>query len=98
MTVFQVNGRRLIKGKPTYFIADIAANHDGDLQEPKTLFIYQKRLELIVPNFNILKPNQLLVIMVLEDLRILPLINHRGKNQFLKFMISTIPKESGIKN
>ena len=42
MTVFQVNGRRLIKGKPTYFIADIAANHDGDLQRAKDLIYLSK--------------------------------------------------------
>ena len=32
-----INGRRLAGDEPTYFIADIAANHDGDLERAKQL-------------------------------------------------------------
>ena len=98
MTVFQVNGRRLIKGKPTYFIADIAANHDGDLQRAKDLIYLSKEAGADCAKFQHFEAKSIVSDYGLEDLRILPLINHRGKNQFLKFMISTIPKESGIKN
>lgn len=34
---FQINGRRVGRDFPTYFIADIAANHDGDLGRAKEL-------------------------------------------------------------
>jgi sialic acid synthase SpsE len=32
-----INGRRISHDSPTYFIADIAANHDGNLERAKTL-------------------------------------------------------------
>src|ERR1039457_6767548 len=34
---FFINGRQIGIGCPTYFIADIAANHDGDLEQAKKL-------------------------------------------------------------
>ena len=34
---FEIEGRRIGAGSPTYFIADIAANHDGDLQRAVAL-------------------------------------------------------------
>ena len=34
---FIVDGKRIGSGHPTYFIADIAANHDGDLERAKSL-------------------------------------------------------------
>ena len=33
----EINGKEINKSSPTYFIADIAANHDGDLQRAKDL-------------------------------------------------------------
>jgi N-acetylneuraminate synthase len=33
----QINGRYISESEPTYFIADIAANHDGDLSRAKDL-------------------------------------------------------------
>lgn len=33
----QINGRNIGIGHPTYFIADIAANHDGDIERAKEL-------------------------------------------------------------
>lgn len=42
MTPFQINGRPLGPSSPCYFIADIAANHDGDLIRAKEL-IYQAK-------------------------------------------------------
>ena len=38
----EINGRDIGIGEPTYFIADIAANHDGDLSRAKDL-IYQAK-------------------------------------------------------
>ncbi|MCH8862732.1 MAG: N-acetylneuraminate synthase family protein [Proteobacteria bacterium] len=32
-----INGRRVGPGEPAYFVADIAANHDGDLERAKAL-------------------------------------------------------------
>jgi N-acetylneuraminate synthase len=37
MSDFKINDRVIGDGKPTYFIADIAANHDGDLNRAKEL-------------------------------------------------------------
>ncbi|HBH96804.1 MAG TPA: N-acetylneuraminate synthase, partial [Candidatus Omnitrophica bacterium] len=37
MAVLQIGERRIGDGSPTYFIADIAANHDGDLERAKRL-------------------------------------------------------------
>jgi sialic acid synthase SpsE len=37
MSEFKVDNRLIGKGYPTYFIADIAANHDGDLERAKQL-------------------------------------------------------------
>lgn len=34
---FQIQKKKIGKGHPTYFIADIAANHDGDLERAKAL-------------------------------------------------------------
>jgi len=36
-STFQIRGKKIGKEHPTYFIADIAANHDGDLQRAKDL-------------------------------------------------------------
>ena len=33
----EINGKEINKSSPTYFIADIAANHDGDIQRAKDL-------------------------------------------------------------
>lgn len=35
--IIEIDGRLVGDGQPTYFIADIAANHDGDLQRAKDL-------------------------------------------------------------
>jgi sialic acid synthase SpsE len=37
MRAFKINGKLVGDGHPTYFIADIAANHDGDLERAKDL-------------------------------------------------------------
>lgn len=36
-TEFEINGRKISIDSPTYFIADIGANHDGDLERAKDL-------------------------------------------------------------
>lgn len=36
-SVLNISGKRIGEGYPTYFIADIAANHDGDLERAKDL-------------------------------------------------------------
>lgn len=36
-TQFEINGRLVAPDEPTYFVADIAANHDGDLERAKAL-------------------------------------------------------------
>ena len=33
---FKIENTEIGLGQPVYFIADIAANHDGDIIEPKT--------------------------------------------------------------
>lgn len=39
---FQIDGRKIGLHEPTYFIADIAANHDGDLERAKDLIYLAK--------------------------------------------------------
>ena len=34
---FQIENKTISKNSPTYFIADIAANHDGDIERAKDL-------------------------------------------------------------
>ena len=34
---FQINHRLIGRDEPTYFIADVAANHDGDIERAKAL-------------------------------------------------------------
>ena len=36
MNYFKIENRKIGDEFPTYFIADIAANHDGDLKRPVT--------------------------------------------------------------
>jgi len=43
MNYIQINNNRIGENYPTYFIADIAANHDGDLQRAKGLISLAKR-------------------------------------------------------
>ena len=40
----KINKKNIALNKPTYFIADIAANHDGDLQRAKDLIFMVKEL------------------------------------------------------
>lgn len=40
---FEINGRKIGAGSPVYFIADIAANHDGDLERAKGLIRLAKQ-------------------------------------------------------
>ena len=35
--MMEINGKAISKSSPTYFIADVAANHDGDLERAKDL-------------------------------------------------------------
>lgn len=41
-TSFAIGGREISIDQPTYFVADIAANHDGDLQRAKDLIRWAK--------------------------------------------------------
>ena len=45
MSTFTLGGSRLGADSPTYFIADIAANHDGDLERAKELMTLAKDAE-----------------------------------------------------
>ena len=35
--ILEIQGKKIGRNHPTYFIADIAANHDGDLERAKDL-------------------------------------------------------------
>ena len=53
-------GQRIIgKNLPTYFIADIGANHDGDINRAKDLICLAKEMVQMRQNFNISKLLQL---------------------------------------
>src|SRR3990167_6023048 len=40
--VLEIRGKKIGRDYPTYFIADIAANHDGDLERAKDLIYLAK--------------------------------------------------------
>ena len=40
MNSFKINKKKIGLSHPTYFIADIAANHDGSLRRAKNLLNY----------------------------------------------------------
>lgn len=42
MSELAIDGKRIGKNHPTYFIADVAANHDGDLERAKDLIYMAK--------------------------------------------------------
>ena len=48
----KINNTKISTNSPTYFIADIASSHDGDVERAKDL-IYLCESELTVQNFNI---------------------------------------------
>ena len=37
MKVIEIEGKKIGENFPTYFIADVAANHDGDIERAKDL-------------------------------------------------------------
>lgn len=41
-SVLQINGKEISIGAPVYFIADIASNHDGDIEKAKNLIFLAK--------------------------------------------------------
>ena len=62
-------GKKTISEKnKVYFIADIAANHDGSLQRAKKLIRLCAKAGADAANFNILKQKLLSVIMGLKKL------------------------------
>ena len=51
--MFKINNRKIGESHPTYFIADIAANHDGSLKKQFNLLEKQKKQGLMQLSFNI---------------------------------------------
>ena len=51
MSRLEIGARRLGDAEPTYFIADISSNHDGDLERAKSLvhLAAEAGAELILP-------------------------------------------------
>lgn len=65
---FYIGKQHVGNSSPTFFIADIGANHDGDLSRAKDLIRLAKKPVPMLLNFNISKIIQLLVTMVFEHL------------------------------
>ena len=82
---FKINKKKIGLNYPTYFIADIAANHDGNFQQ-LILLILQKSVELMLQNFSILMLKQLLAIKLLVKCPLNFHIKVLGKNQFMMFI------------
>ena len=55
MENFFIGKKKIGKGCPTYFIADIAANHDGNLDKALELINKSAEAELMLQNFNIFR-------------------------------------------
>lgn len=61
----QIGSHHLGKDHPTFFIADISANHDGDLERAKFLIRLAKDLALMLQSskiFGLLRLSQILVL------------------------------------
>ncbi len=58
-TSFRVNARTIAADQPTYFIADIAANHDGDLERAKALIWLAKEAGADAAKFQHFKAAQI---------------------------------------
>ena len=56
MLKFKINKKIISEKHRTYFIADIAANHDGSLSRAKKLIKLAAKMVQMQLNFNILKP------------------------------------------
>ena len=52
-TTIKFNDKTISASEPTYFIADIAANHDGDLARAKDLIWLAKRQAQTALSFSI---------------------------------------------
>ena len=46
--IIKINKKKISQNSPTYFIADIAANHDGSLARAKKLESLYKNLEVFL--------------------------------------------------
>lgn len=60
---FKINNRLIGPNHPTYFIADIAANHDGSLDAPSCSFDLPKKPAPMQPSFNTFKRPKLFLNM-----------------------------------
>jgi len=58
-TSFKIGNREISSGAPTYFIADIAANHDGDLERAKDLIWKAKEAGADVAKFQHFKADKI---------------------------------------
>ena len=54
-----INNKKIGINEPTYFIADIAANHDGDLQRAKDLIYLAKEAGADCAKFQHFLPNKI---------------------------------------
>ena len=56
---FKIETKNIGNNSPVYFIADIAANHDGDLNRAKDLIYLAAEAGAMQQSFNTLKLKQL---------------------------------------
>ena len=55
---FKINKKTISEKNPTYFIADIGANHDGSLARAKNLLNCVQKQGRLLQNFNTLRQTQ----------------------------------------
>ena len=94
---FNINKKEISFNSPTYFIADIAANHDGSFDRVKKLVYLAKECEA-----DAIKFQHFLAPKIVSDFGFKNFghkIAHQknGKNQFMKFIKNILLIEIGMK-
>jgi len=65
-SIIYINGREISIDSPTYFIADVASNHDGDMERARELIWLAKEAGADAVKFQHFKANKLSVTMDLK--------------------------------
>ena len=96
-TTIKFNDKTISASEPTYFIADIAANHDGDLARAKDLIWLAKEAGADCAKFQHFLANKIVSDIGFTGELSSVSIKVNGKEVLWKFMTNIILKESGVK-
>jgi len=94
MTDIEINGRKIGENHPTYFIADIGANHDGDIVRAKHLIELAKISGADAVKFQHFRAKHIVSDVGFKDL-VKPEVIEMTKEEWLK-KLNLYAKEIGI--